>query len=121
MISEDEDALRCDLAETYHIYDYEELPVSMVALFSCGLRENSRIKMKLSGQRIPTETALIALGVDALRDLVWSKTKDAEKGKNRPPSIYDALTKTEENKPREHIVFDSPEAFEMALQTVERR
>lgn len=121
MVSEDESALRCDLAETYQIYDYEGLPVNMVALFACGLRDDSRIKMKLSGQRIPTNTALLALAVDALRDLVWSKTKDAEKGKNRPPSVYDALTNTEEKEARDYIVFDSPESFAMALETTERR
>lgn len=120
-MSIDEDALRCDLAETYNIYDIEALPVHTVALFSCGLRDNSRIKMLLSHQKIDTKTALLALAVDALRDLVWSKTKDAEKGKNRPPSIYEMLTKEHDEKPKEHIVFDSVEAFEMALQTTERR
>ena len=43
MIAIDEDALICDLAETYQIYDYRRLPVQTVAVFSLGLRDNSRI------------------------------------------------------------------------------
>ena len=56
MIKTDEDALICDLAETYQIYDYKSLPAYMVATFSVGLRENSRIKMKLSNQPITLNT-----------------------------------------------------------------
>lgn len=44
MVAEDEDALICDLAETYQIYDYRSLPLQKVAVFCAGLRENSRIK-----------------------------------------------------------------------------
>ena len=39
MLNTDSDALECDLAETYHIYNYKELPLKKVALFSVGLRE----------------------------------------------------------------------------------
>ena len=49
MLNLDKDALLCDLAETYHIYDYKSLPCKMVATFSCGLRADSRIKMKIAG------------------------------------------------------------------------
>ena len=49
MVKTDKDAWMCDLAETYHIYDYESLPLSKVAIFSVGLRANSRIKMKMQG------------------------------------------------------------------------
>lgn len=52
MINIDEDALMCDLAETYHIYNYRSLPCKMVATFSCGLRNSSRIKMKMAGTSI---------------------------------------------------------------------
>jgi len=46
MIKLDENALICDFAETYHIYDYRQLPPTRVAVFACGLRDDSRIKMK---------------------------------------------------------------------------
>ncbi len=34
MIAVDEDALVCDLAETYGIYDYRQLPITRVAVFA---------------------------------------------------------------------------------------
>lgn len=49
MIRHDSDLLECDLAETYHIYNMRELSPRRIALFSVGLRDNSRIKTKLSG------------------------------------------------------------------------
>ena len=115
MISVDEDALVCDLAETYQIYDYKQLPASMVAVFSCGLRETSRIKMKLSGQKIPLDTILLAGISDNLRLLLWTKTKDGQKNVNRPESI---LHKLSENNPREkeEVIFDSGEDFEKMRQ-----
>jgi len=115
MISVDEDALVCDLAETYQIYDYKQLPASMVAVFSCGLRETSRIKMKLSGQKIPLDTLLLAGISDNLRLLLWTKTKDGQKNVNRPESIFHKLS---ENNPREkeEIIFESGEDFEKMRQ-----
>ena len=122
MIKVDEDALICDLAETYQIYDYKQLPPKMVAVFSYGLKDDSRIKMKLSGQTVPSDTLLLASMVDKLNTLVWFKTKDGQKGKNMPPSIVSVLTgkdKTDNNK--DMVVFNSGEDFvnrrKMLLQT----
>lgn len=112
MISFDEDSLICDLAETYHIYDYEQLPVTKVAVLACGLRDDSRIKMKMSGQSVSLET-LISAGIqDRLSLLIWFKTKDGQKGKNKPKMLLEALTQ----KPREkkELVFNSGEEFERA-------
>lgn len=111
MISVDEDALICDLAETYHIHDYKQLPATKVAVFSCGLRENSRIRMKLSGQKIPFDTVLLASMTDALKLIWWSKTKDGEKGKNAPTSITEKLFESGP-KVKSEVVFDSGEDFE---------
>lgn len=111
MISTDEDALICDLAETYHIYDYKQLPLSKVAVFSCGLMDNSRIKMKMSDQSIPLDTLLIAGISDKLSLLLWTKTKDGMKGINKPSSILNILTGSESVEKKE-IAFDSGEDFE---------
>ncbi|MGM0163746.1 DUF5361 domain-containing protein [Enterococcus sp. DIV1059_2] len=111
MISVDEEALICDLAETYHIHDYKQLPATKVAVFSCGLRENSRIRMKLSGQKIPFDTVLLASMTDALKLIWWSKTKDGEKGKNAPTSITEKLFESGP-KVKSEVVFDSGEDFE---------
>lgn len=91
MIQADEDALICDLAEVYNIYDYKQLPASKVAAFSLGLKENSRIKMKMSNTKIEFETILLAGLFDKVSLLLYSKTKDAEKGINRPESVVEML------------------------------
>lgn len=110
MLNTDEDALVCDLAETYGIYDYRQLPIYKVAVFSCGLRENARIKMALIGEKYPIETLLQALTVDTLNLLFWAKTTDGAKNRNKPQSIYEKLTQKAEND--EVMIFTSAEAFE---------
>lgn len=113
MIYIDEEALICDLAETYQIYDYKQLPLSKVAVFSCGLREYSRIKMKMSNQTVSFETLLLAGISDKLSVLLWTKTKDAEKGKNLPKMIMDGLLPyKKEMSTADTSIFDSSEDFE---------
>lgn len=110
MIKLDEDALICDLAETYHIYDYRQLPATKVAVFSLGLRDNSRIKKKISNQPIDFDRLLLAGISDKLSYLLWSKTKDGVKGRNKPKSILEMLT--EPKKQSNQLAFNSGEEFE---------
>lgn len=110
MIAVDENALMCDLAETYGIYNYRQLPPTLVAVFSLGLRDDSRIKMKLSGQTVPLETMLLASIVDKLSILVWFQTKDGQKGRNRPQMLTDLLLKREQQSDIQ--AFRSGEEFE---------
>ena len=91
MIQTDRAALVCDFAETYHIYEFGRLPLMTVATLAVGLRDNSRIKMKMAGTQVTLDTQLLCAAVDRLSLLVWSKTKDAEKGRNRPMSILEAI------------------------------
>lgn len=114
MISLDEDALVCDLAETYHIYDYKQLPLNQVAVFAYGLRDDSRIKQMMSNQIVPLETTLLASIVDRLSLSLWLQTKDGQKGVNRPASIADQLIKRDksENDEKDYLVFESGEDFE---------
>lgn len=109
MINTDENALICDLAETYGIFDYKSFPCKMVAAFSCGLRDNSRIKMKLADTQMTTEEMLLAAIADHLAVLVWFESKDGVKGINRPKSILQALMKRTEEK--ENVSFSTPEEF----------
>lgn len=111
MVSADEDALTCDLMETYGILDWRSLPIDKVATFSVGLRNNSRIKMKLSGMNYALETILLANAVDRLSLLVWAKSKDAQKNRNKPKSIAEQLINGSRND-SEMIAFDTPEDFE---------
>lgn len=110
MIATDESALICDFAETYHIYDYKSLPLSRVAIFAVGLRENSRIRMKINNMKYTLETMLMASAVDRLSNMVWMQTKDGVNGINRPKSILSSLLKEEVANDIES--FSTPEDFE---------
>ena len=91
MIKADEDALICDFAETYHVFNYKALPAKLAATLAAGLREGSRIKLKLADMQVSPDTLLLAAIADRLGILVWQKTEDAEKGRNRPRSILESL------------------------------
>ncbi|OFI49522.1 hypothetical protein BG261_02785 [Floricoccus tropicus] len=111
MIELDESALICDLAETYNIYDYRQLPLIQVAVFSYGLRDDSRIKLKMSDQKVPLDTFLLAGLIDKVSLLLWAKTEDAHKNKNRPSSILNLLTNDKKEEKKE-MTFNSSEEFE---------
>lgn len=112
MVATDEDALICDLAETYQIYDYRRLPLKMVAVFSFGLRENSRIRMKMNDIEVPFETMLLAGIQDKLNVLIWQQTKDGMNGRNYPQSMVAMLTSTQvKAKTSDLIGFESSEEF----------
>lgn len=109
MLKFDKDALLCDLAETYQIYDFKQLPLTKVAVFSLGLKDDSRIKMKMRNQKFDLNQILLMSVADNLKLLLWSKTKDAQKGRNRPV-LWSSLF--EEPKEKKEIVFNSGEDFE---------
>lgn len=110
MLAADTDALICDLAETYGILEYRALPARLLATLAVGLREDSRIKMRLSGASVPADTLLAAAMVDRLGLLVWAKTQDAQKGRNRPRSILSMLC----GENQAFAAFRTAEAFEAA-------
>lgn len=91
MIVIDENALMCDLAQTYNIYDYKQLPPETIAAFSVGLEDKSRIKMKLSGLTVPIETMLLAQIADAINTLAWMNSKDCKNSSKRPKSLIKAI------------------------------
>lgn len=97
MMAVDRDALICDMAETYQIYDISRVPVPLLGTLAVGLRDDSRIKMKINGVKAGPETMLVANLVDLVQWLVWSKTKDGEHGRNKPKSVAKKLYE------REHI------------------
>lgn len=87
-----EDDLICDFAEYYRIYDYRALPAGYAATLCAGLREPSRVMMRLAGSKISLRDSLFARMVDELAFIGWTKTKDGQKNRNRPKSVYAALT-----------------------------
>ena len=116
MIRLDEDALICDLAETYQIYDYRQLPATRVAVFAYGLRDDSRIKMRLSGQTVSTDRFLLAGILDKLSTLVWFQSEDGQKGKNRPTSMVELLLNKNNDKEKddEIVAYETGKDFEKA-------
>lgn len=89
MLTLDEDAFICDMAETYHIYDYKSVPCRLLGTLAAGLRDSSRIKQKLAGITSDPQTVLLASVLDVLQLILWTKTEDAQKGSNRPKSVSD--------------------------------
>jgi hypothetical protein len=99
--------LICDLAQTYGVFNYKELSPSLVATLAMGLPEDSRVKKKLSGQKLTLEQSLLALLLDDFNLFLWSRQK--HRG-SRPKSIFKELT--EEKKPKDELMaFESIEDF----------
>ena len=67
-------------------------PPDYIATLAAGLRDNSRIKMKLSGMKTDINTLLLARVADNTALNVYIKTKDAKHGRNKPKSIVKTLT-----------------------------
>jgi len=107
MVRLDEAALICDLAETYGIYDYRQLPIRTVAVLSAGLREDARIIKKANKAEGVPDMKLQLLAIIADR-LIGAKPQN---------SIYYALIgendehKDGDKKVIKGMAFDSPEAF----------
>ena len=113
-MSKYENFIICDLAETYNIYEYQRLPLQKVAVFVLGLREDSRLMKKISGQQHNTETVLLSGIFDRLSWLTWTKTKDAQKGINQPKPIMSMFI----NVDKENKGFESGEDFTKERQRI---
>lgn len=75
--------------------------------------------MAMEEQDIDTQTILSALAVDYLALLAWSKTKDAQKNRNHPESIYEKLMNPVKKKQTKG--FNSAEEFERARMQIIRK
>ena len=112
MIQLDEDALICDLAETYQILNYRSLPVRLVATLAAGLRDNSRIKLKAAGVPIGLDTILLASIADRIEMFRFGFTD--HKGKE-PESLVKRLMGEEKTEKPDTRAFNSPEELKRAL------
>lgn len=111
MLATDEDAVICDLAETYGIFDYRSLPICTVATLASGLKGDSRIMQKMSGQKNTTEQILLAGILDRLSWIAWTKTKDAQKGYNRPASVLEKMLGETISQQNQFEVYETGEDF----------
>lgn len=103
MIRMGEDELICDLAETYGILDYKQLPARRVAVFCVGLHQDARIKRKMADEPHELYIVLMCQILDALNFLAWTKTADAARGVNRPLPVL---------RPKETCGFGTAEEYE---------
>ena len=112
MIEIDEAALICDLAETYHIYDYRSLPVKLVATLSAGLRDDSRIRLKAVDSKVSLESVMLAVIAD---NLTLLRAGMDSKNKAKPFLFTDALNSEKKEKVKG---FKTATEFEAALQRI---
>lgn len=115
MIELDEDALICDLAETYHVYDYRSLPVKLVATLSVGLRADSRIKMRASGIKASQDTILLATIADRIEMFRFGFSEAAKKGKRPPASLVESLLGGTHTSASGIKKFNSADEFDAAI------
>lgn len=114
MIKLDEDALICDFVETYHVFDYKSLPLSMTATLAAGLGQDSRIVRKMNGCVYSMSDLILARILDTTQLLLYSKTKDAQKGINKPESFVNKLLEPKDKKQDSdgYMTFATVEEFE---------
>lgn len=84
---------------------------TLAALVS-GLGYDARVYRNQIGQRISTDTLLLAHIVDAARQMVWAMTN--RKQDAFPPSLADILLHGPQNSGETVQAFDTPEEFEAA-------
>ena len=111
MISADRTLWICDMAETYGIFDIRSLPLRTVAALSAGLRDDSRIKMKIRGEKASRTELLLATIADGVSALLWRFGAYKE----RPASITEALLEKPKKQSGGVVAFATPEDFEAAM------
>ena len=90
MLRIDRDALICDMAETYHVYDIQGIPVETLATLAAGLRDDSRIKMQIGGLEYIPPVILLARIADCLSTIQYGLVHD---DKTPPPKmVIDIMT-----------------------------
>lgn len=114
MIAADEDALICDLAETYHILNYKALPLRLVATLAAGLPLYSRSKSGDSCRGADLRMLICARAADTLGNIEWMLSGNPDAG--RPASLTAALLGQAPEEASGGIEgFDSPEELMKAL------
>ena len=110
MVGLDENALICDFAETYHVFDWRALPLKTAATLAMGLGPDSRIIRKASGVTWPFDTLLLAMICDSIRGISWQLVPEkGRRGRKPPQSVLKIiLGESEEN---DMAGFDTAEDF----------
>ena len=89
MIGLDEDALICDLAETYHIYKFDDFDAGYIATLAAGLRDNARIVKKITGCDLSMAELMEREGVAATEEALRYVARAADGSMRDALSILD--------------------------------
>ena len=86
----------------------KNLSPQQISLFLFGLRDESRLKMKLANRKVSDQKILLSIIADNLNLLLWSKTKDGQRNRHRPKSIFNTFINIEQ-KEEYKVFYDSHE------------
>lgn len=111
MVGLDENALICDFAETYHVYNWRALPLKTAATLAAGLGPDSRIIRKISGVTWPFNTLLLAMICDSIRGISWQLVSEKGRRGHKPPQSVLKIILGETADENEMTGFDSAEDF----------
>lgn len=112
MLLTDMDALACDMAETYHVFDASQLPVKTYEVLASGLRADSRIRMKMSGLNDDTPRSFIlATMADRLTMIHHMLGTDPKKERELPELFTTEMKAPPKEK---NVGYSSPDDFKAA-------
>ena len=78
--------------------------------------------MKINKINYTFEQLMMAKIVDAVSMMLWSKSKDGQKGINRPKSVVEKLINPKKTEVKDDVLkFDSIEEFELAKKKILER
>lgn len=107
-MADHEDDLICDLAQTYGVHDWRTIPPANAAAMALGLPDDSRVKLKLSGQDFGFDRRLMMNIIDWLSLFWWLKTH--RKGEEPPLPFEQAMKQEQEEAEKRKLMgFDDPD------------
>ena len=108
-----EDALICDFAQYYHIYDIDSLDLRLAATLACGLPKESRTIRDLRNEKLDQNTIMMASILDTVRSIEYGVFQSHSKKKlKRPRSVLNRLLGIEKEERTEVKGFSSSEEYE---------
>jgi len=112
------DALICDFAEYYHLYDLHSVDLRTASVLACGLPADSRSIRKITGQKYSLEMIIRMKTLDTLASIEHAYVSVHSKRKvPRPQSIFKLLSgKTD----KDVQAFRSGAEFEIARERLLR-
>lgn len=82
--------------------------MKLLGILTAGLRDDARVVQRKYGMRKNDRDVILASILDGVNWMVWSRTKDGEKGRNRPEQLAPKMFIEE----KDEVVYESPEAFD---------